>query len=201
MADEAVKERIRAASDIVEVIGRCFPLRKAGANYVALCPFHKEKTPSFQVSPSRQMFYCFGCRKGGDVFTFLQEYEKLTFPEALERLARRAGIALEHGGGGPRGRARGGKGCSPLHEELCAHWHLLLRERKEGEEGREYLRQRGLGPGCGRALPAGLRPRVPGTPPWSGGAAGDTSRFCWSRRGWRSAARTGRGSTTGSGEG
>src|SRR5437773_2956191 len=88
-------EQIRAASDIVDVIGASLPLKRAGANFVALCPFHKEKTPSFNVNPHKQIFYCFGCQKGGDVFTFVREYENLTFTEAVRRLAERAKIPLE----------------------------------------------------------------------------------------------------------
>src|SRR6195256_3616457 len=91
----ATLEQIRSASDIVDVIGSYVPLKRAGANFVALCPFHKEKSPSFNVSPQKQAFYCFGCHKGGTVFTFLQQYENLTFPEAVRRLAERARIPLE----------------------------------------------------------------------------------------------------------
>src|SRR4026208_1321516 len=93
----APREQIRAASDICDVVGSYVPLKRAGANFVALCPFHKEKTPSFNVNPSRQIFHCFGCHKGGDVFGFLQEYENLSFPEAVRRLADRARIPLEPG--------------------------------------------------------------------------------------------------------
>ena len=89
-------EQIRAASDIVDVIGSYLPLKRAGANFVALCPFHKEKTPSFNVNPHRQIFHCFGCHKGGDVFTFVKEYENIDFPEAVRRLADRAKIPLEY---------------------------------------------------------------------------------------------------------
>ena len=88
----ATLERIRAASDIVDVIGSYLPLKKAGANFVALCPFHKEKTPSFNVNPHRQIFHCFGCHKGGDVFTFVKEYENIGFVDAVRRLADRAKI-------------------------------------------------------------------------------------------------------------
>src|ERR1039458_6415587 len=95
MISPAAKEQIRAASDIVDVIGACIPLKRAGANFVALCPFHKEKSPSFQVIPQRQLFYCFGCHKGGDVFTFVREYENIDFMDALRRLAERARIPLE----------------------------------------------------------------------------------------------------------
>ena len=93
-------ERIRAASDIVDVIGSYVPLKRAGANFVALCPFHKEKTPSFNVNPQRQIFHCFGCHKGGDVFTFVKEYENIGFTDAVQRLAERAKIPIEfeHGG-------------------------------------------------------------------------------------------------------
>src|SRR3989454_9603578 len=88
-------EQIRAASDIVDVIGAVLPLKRAGANFTALCPFHREKTPSFNVNPHRQIFHCFGCHKGGDVFTFVQEYENLSFMEAVRRLAEWANIPLE----------------------------------------------------------------------------------------------------------
>ena len=74
---QATLEQIRAANDIVDVIGGYLPLKRAGANFVALCPFHREKTPSFSVNPHRQIFHCFGCHKGGDVFTFVKEFEIL----------------------------------------------------------------------------------------------------------------------------
>src|SRR5580765_938671 len=95
-----VRERIRSANDIVDVVGSCIPLKKAGGNFQALCPFHKEKTPSFNVNPHLQIFKCFGCQKGGDVFTFIMEYESVDFPEALKRLADRAKIPLEFEKGG-----------------------------------------------------------------------------------------------------
>src|SRR5437016_12328319 len=92
----ATLQQVRAANDIVDVIGSYVPLKRAGANFVALCPFHKEKTPSFNVNPHLQIFKCFGCHKGGDVFTFVKEYESLEFPEAVRRLAERARIPLEY---------------------------------------------------------------------------------------------------------
>src|SRR3954466_11810296 len=90
-----VRERIRSANDIVDVVGSCIPLKKAGANFQALCPFHKEKSPSFNVNPHMQIFRCFGCGKGGDVFKFVMEYESIDYPEAVKRLADRANIVLE----------------------------------------------------------------------------------------------------------
>lgn len=87
-------EQVRQANDITDIIGDYIRLKKRGRNYTALCPFHVEKTPSFSVSPDKQIFYCFGCQKGGNVFTFLMEHEKMAFVEAVRFLARRAGITI-----------------------------------------------------------------------------------------------------------
>src|SRR5215475_5676996 len=100
-------EQIRAASDIVDVIGSYLPLKRAGAAFVALCPFHKEKSPSFNVNPHLQIFKCFGCQKGGDVFTFVKEYESIDFPEAVRRLAERARIPLQFEGNTNEQQTRG----------------------------------------------------------------------------------------------
>ena len=91
--DELIEE-VRSRNDIVDVISGYVHLQKKGANYFGLCPFHNEKSPSFSVSRSKQMYYCFGCGAGGNVFTFLMEYENATFPEAVKTLADRAGISL-----------------------------------------------------------------------------------------------------------
>jgi DNA primase len=92
--DDSVKEEIRAIVNIADVVGRHVALKPAGQNLKGLCPFHKEKTPSFTVSPAKGIYYCFGCHKGGDVFNFLMELEGLTFPEALQQLADDAGVKL-----------------------------------------------------------------------------------------------------------
>lgn len=92
-SDEVIEE-VRSRTDIVGYISSYINLKKQGANYVGLCPFHNEKTPSFSVSPSKQMYYCFGCGAGGSVFTFAMEYDNLTFPEAVNMLAKRCGMAL-----------------------------------------------------------------------------------------------------------
>ena len=89
-----LKEEIRSANDIVEVISQYVVLKRSGRNYFGLCPFHNEKSPSFSVSPDRQYFHCFGCHKGGDVFTFISEIEKVSFKESVEILAERANIQL-----------------------------------------------------------------------------------------------------------
>ena len=87
-------EQVRQRSDIVEVIGNYVRLKRSGSGYVGLCPFHNEKSPSFSVSPARQMYKCFGCGVGGNVITFVMEYENYSFLEAMEYLAGRAGIEL-----------------------------------------------------------------------------------------------------------
>ena len=84
---DEIKDRI----DIIDLISEYVHLKKAGQNWKGLCPFHTEKTPSFTVSPAKQIFHCFGCGVGGDIFTFLLRYENLTFPEALSMLAKKAG--------------------------------------------------------------------------------------------------------------
>ena len=91
---DELKEDIRAANDIVDVISQYVTLKRSGRNFFGLCPFHKEKSPSFSVSPDRQYYHCFGCHKGGDVFNFISEVEKVSFREALEILAERGRIEL-----------------------------------------------------------------------------------------------------------
>ena len=91
--DDLVEE-IRSRNDIVDIVSSRIKLQKKGSSYFGLCPFHNEKSPSFSVSPNKQMFYCFGCGEGGNVFSFLMKYDNLTFSEALKELADRAGIEL-----------------------------------------------------------------------------------------------------------
>ena len=95
--EEVVVEEVRMKNDIVDVISGYVKLQKKGSNYFGLCPFHNEKSPSFSVSPSKQMYYCFGCGAGGNVITFVMEYENYSFKEALQMLADRAGVALQIG--------------------------------------------------------------------------------------------------------
>lgn len=144
---QATLEQVRAASDIVEIIGNCIPLKRAGANFVALCPFHREKTPSFNVNPHLQIFHCFGCGKGGDVFSFVKEYETIDFPEAVRRLAERARIPLEYEGGGSADQVGRGvkESLLELHEQITQRWQKALGTEAAGQVARDYLAGRGVG--------------------------------------------------------
>jgi DNA primase len=137
------KERIRDASDIVELVGQYVKLRRVGSNWQGLCPFHHEKTPSFNVNPERQNFYCFGCHEGGDVFTFIQEMEGVSFPEALEFLGKRAGIEVEdlrrRGSGEDRKDA-----FYRINQSAGEFYHRILMREDSGEPARNYLKRRGL---------------------------------------------------------
>ena len=141
----ATLEQIRAASDIVDVIGSYLPLKRAGANFVALCPFHKEKTPSFNVNPHRQIFHCFGCHKGGDVFAFVKEYENIDFPEAVRRLADRAKIPLEYEKNAGEQQSRHLKErLLQVHEQIAQRWQSALANEASGQIARDYLARRGV---------------------------------------------------------
>lgn len=140
--DETVAEVLRV-TDIVEVVGAYLPLKQAGRSLKALCPFHTEKTPSFVVNPDRQIFYCFGCQEGGDVFRFVMRREGFTFPEAVRHLAERAGIPIpeRHGRGQGDGRLR----IFELQRAAAHHFSENLRRAPEAEKARSYLAGRGIG--------------------------------------------------------
>jgi DNA primase len=142
-------EQIAAANDIVEVIGSYFPLKRAGTNFKALCPFHQEKTPSFMVSPSRQTFHCFGCGAGGSVFRFVVDYEHVDFPTAVRKLATRAGITVveksgRRGAGDEERQRELRQRLLKLHAEAAQWFHENLIKREVGKAAREYLRSRGI---------------------------------------------------------
>ena len=141
----ATREQIRAASDIVDVIGSYIPLKRAGANFTALCPFHKEKSPSFNVNPQKQIFHCFGCHKGGDVFTFVKEYENIGFMDAVRRLAERAKIPLEFENTPGAQESRHLKDqLLDIHEQLTQRWQNCLANEAAGQLARDYLAKRGV---------------------------------------------------------
>jgi len=145
MPDDDLKERIRAAVDIVTVIGERVPLKKAGRNFVARCPFHQEKTPSFNVNPERQIYHCFGCGAGGDVFSFLMEHDKISFPEALRTLAAKAGIPLPDR---QSARERTNEQARDIYYRANAvareYFIAALNDSAKGEAARRYLEHRGL---------------------------------------------------------
>ena len=139
-------EQIAAANDIVEVIGSYFPLKRAGTNFKALCPFHQEKTPSFIVSPSRQTFHCFGCGAGGSVFRFVMDYEHTDFPSAVRKLATRAGITLveTRAAADEDRRYEARRTLLKLHADAAEWFHENLLKRDVGEPARQYLKKRGI---------------------------------------------------------
>jgi DNA primase len=140
-------ESVRERTDIVKVISQYLTLRKAGHDsLVGLCPFHTEKTPSFSVSPTKQVYYCFGCQAGGDAVRFMREVENLTFTEAIERLARDAGITLRYEAESP-GERRAQSRRQSLHRanaEAAEVYHRTLLEGREAAEARAYLAGRGF---------------------------------------------------------
>lgn len=146
MVSKDVIERIRGSLDIADVIGSYIQVKRAGSSAKALCPFHKEKTPSFTINPARQAFHCFGCGVGGDVFKFVMLYENVDFPTALRLMASRAGVVLEFDEGGSRSKSDG-----PAKDELfkanedaAARFQKELLQSTEAEAARAYLRGRAL---------------------------------------------------------
>ena len=142
---EDVIEEVRTRNDIVDVISGYVKLQKKGSNYFGLCPFHNEKSPSFSVSPQKQMYYCFGCGAGGNVITFVMEYENYTFPEALKVLADRAGVKLPEVEYSREERAKADKR-SPLLEinKLAANYFYYQLHQPQGKIGYDYFKKREL---------------------------------------------------------
>ncbi len=137
-------DRVRAATNLVDLVGAVTTVKRSGRSYSAVCPFHQEKTPSLSLDPIRGLYHCFGCGKGGDVYTFVQETQGLDFNEAVEFLARQAGIQIESDPGASRRRGE--------HEELVEavrqavrFYQKTLRSSPEAGHARAYLRGRGLG--------------------------------------------------------
>ena len=140
-------EQVAAGNDIVDVIGAYFPLKRAGANFKALCPFHQEKTPSFVVSPQRQTFHCFGCGVGGSVFRFVMDYEHIDFPSAVRKLATRVGIPVVEERGPRKAEDRQNEArrtLLQLHGEAADWFHENLIKKEGAEPARGYLKDRGI---------------------------------------------------------
>ena len=138
-------EEVRSRSDIVSVIGKYVRLKRTGSGYTGLCPFHNEKTPSFHVNPARQMYKCFGCGVGGNVLTFVMEYENLTFPEAMEMLAEEAGIDLPKQEMTAQQKQQEGLRQTLLEiNKKAARYYFALLKSPRGKVGYDYLAGRGL---------------------------------------------------------
>jgi len=148
MFSENTLAEIRLRLNIVDLIGEYVQLKKAGQGFQGLCPFHGEKTPSFHVHPLKQCFHCFGCHKGGNIFTFLSAIEGLNFPETVQRLAKRTGVTIEEVKGGWRPTKRepdaSTKRLFAAHEWAAKYFHYLLTETKEHAYALDYIKSRGL---------------------------------------------------------
>jgi len=151
---------IRDRASIVEIISDVLTLKKTGRNYMGLCPFHTEKTPSFTVNEEKGIFHCFGCRAGGSVFQFLMQYDHLTFPEAVERVAKRYGIVIERterAGGSEKAGER--ESLYHINERAAANYQRLLLDHSEGKRALDYLKSRGVDLNTARNFMLGYAPQ------------------------------------------
>lgn len=141
---EQILEEIQGKSDIAEIIGSYIPLKRAGRNFKANCPFHKEKTPSFVVSPSKQIFHCFGCGAGGNVFHFLMKFEGIEFPDAVRTLAERSGVELPRFTRGEFEQSAYTTQIYKVNEYAASYYHDMLLKTEAGKRAAEYLKKRGV---------------------------------------------------------
>jgi len=160
LISEETIQRVSDANDIVDLISSYFPLKRAGTSFRALCPFHREKSPSFHVNPARQNYHCFGCGAGGGVLRFVMEYEHLDFPSAVRRLAQRAGIPIieeastaeDHQKHGLRQRLLA------LHAEASTWFHDQLLKSPDASQARDYFKSRGLNSTIAKSWQLGFAP-------------------------------------------
>jgi DNA primase len=159
-SEEALCE-IRARTDIVEVVSGYVLLKQAGNTYKGLCPFHTEKTPSFTVSADKQLFYCFGCGVGGDVFSFVMKIENMNFGDAVRMLAERAGVALSQDES-PEARAAREKRrrLYECMEAACSYYETVFAKSRDAKEARDYVKRRGLSDETARCFRLGYAPRA-----------------------------------------
>ncbi len=160
LISEETIQRVSDANDIVDLIGSYFPLKRAGTSFRALCPFHREKSPSFHVNPARQNYHCFGCGAGGGVLRFVMEYEHLDFPAAVRRLAQRAGIPILEETSTPEDQQRSGlrQRLLALHAESSAWFHDQLLKSIDAAPARDYLKSRGINSGVAKSWQLGFAP-------------------------------------------
>ena len=143
--EDDIIEEVREKNDIVDIISQYVSLKKKGSSYFGLCPFHNEKSPSFSVSREKQMYYCFGCGQGGNVYTFLMEYNRLSFVEALKELAARAGVELPEAEQTPEERRQADARVTlkEMNKKAAVYFHYLLKSSR-GEHAMAYLKERGI---------------------------------------------------------
>ncbi len=145
MSNDQIVDQVQSLNDIVEIISSYVPLKRAGRNFKANCPFHQEKTPSFVVNPDKQIFHCFGCSVGGDVFSFLMKHEQMTFPEALKHLADRANITLPENKTIPSKEKSQQERFYQIYSAALGFYQSNLKHPENGKIARAYLTKRGFG--------------------------------------------------------
>ena len=162
-SDEIIEE-VRMKNDIVDVISGYVKLQRKGSSYFGLCPFHNEKSPSFSVSPDKQMYYCFGCGAGGNVFTFIMEYENYNFVEALKYLAERAGVRLPEEELSKEARASADLKSRLLEiQKRAASFYYYQLWQESGRQGLDYLKNRQLSDETIKKFGLGYSPKYSGT--------------------------------------
>lgn len=144
MVDKRVIEEIKNNTNIVEIIGEVISLQKSGRNFLGLCPFHGEKTPSFNVVEDKQFYHCFGCGRSGDVFKFIEEYQQVTFADAVRILGERLGIEIVRPIHNQVQQTSPHLNLYEMHDKAARFYHAILMTTKMGEEARNYLYKRGL---------------------------------------------------------
>jgi DNA primase len=160
LISEETIQRVSDANDIVDLIGSYFPLKRAGTSFRALCPFHREKSPSFHVNPARQNYHCFGCGAGGGVLRFVMEYEHLDFPSAVRRLAQRVGIPIveDTSTGDDHQKHNLRQRLLALHAETAAWFHDQLLKSQDAAPARDYLKSRGITSQIAKSWQLGFAP-------------------------------------------
>jgi DNA primase len=156
---EGLIDDIQARTDIAELVGRYVPLKRAGRHFKGLCPFHKEKTPSFMVNADKQIFHCFGCGVGGNIFSFLMQHDRLTFPEAVRSLAEHAGVRLPEPDERAAGAGERAKSLAALMDKVCRYFERTLADPAAGRAARDYLAGRGVSEATRQAFRLGLAPQ------------------------------------------
>src|SRR3989338_3864547 len=156
LISETLIDEIQSRADIAEVIGRYVPLKRAGRHFKALCPFHREKTPSFMVNPEKQIFHCFGCGAGGNIFSFLVQHDRLTFPGAVRQIADHVGVAIPERGVGASNGSH--ERLRALMEKICGYFERTLAHPQQGKAARAYLEQRGVTRETRRLFRLGVAP-------------------------------------------